>query len=348
MGCRRNRQKRGRRTTQMISFIQVNLNHCRVAQDLLYQYMVEEKVDIALLIDPHRIEPTASWYSNYGQQRTAIFTMSDRVTIANVLKDPEFVSARINGVQVFSCYASPNQPLVGFTDFLQRLEDNIRTIPQGMPVLVTGDFNARSPAWGDWVSNARGEELGMLIESLDLLIMNSGSTSTFTSGAGSVIDLTLASEPLSGRLSGWRVMDSEFNNSDHHYISFHLTDSTTNQPQPAAGDSQGWITSGGIDVEALRTGLLIAKWLDGGHQRDAQDAEAEARTLRSRIATACDFALPKRRIAKPGKRPVHWWNPEIGTLRAEPKETRSEWYPVYHACGSGPWGISTRPELTMS
>lgn len=306
----------------MISFIQGNLNHCRVAQDLLYQYMVEEKVDIALLSDPHRIEPTANWYSDCGQQRAAIYIMSDRVTIANVLKDPEFVSARINGVQVFSCYASPNQPLVVFTDFLQRLEDKIRTIPQGVPVLVTGDFNARSPAWGDWVSNARGEELGMLIESLELLIMNSGSIPTFTRGAGSVIDLTLVSESLTGRFSGWRVMDSVFNSSDHHYIRFHLSESTPNQPQPAAIDPQGWNTSGGIDAEAIHTGLLIAAWLDGGHRRDAQDAEAGARTLRSRIATACDFALPKRRIAKPGKRPVHWWNAEIANLRAECTRTK--------------------------
>jgi len=112
-------------------------------------------------------------------------------------------------------------------------------------------------------------------------------------------------------------MDSVFNNSDHHYIRYHLSESTPNQPQPAARDPQGWNTSGGIDAEALCTRPLIAAWLDGGHQRDAQCAEAGARNLRSRIKIACDFALPKRRIAKPGRRPVHWWNAEICTIRAE-------------------------------
>lgn len=168
----------------MTSFIQSNLNHCSVAQDLIVQYMIEEKISIAVLSDPYRVKANSSaWLASSGQSKAAIYIAIDGVTIANVLIDPEFVTARINGVQVFSCYASPNQPREDFTNFLQRLENIIRTIPQGVPVLIAGDFNARSSAWGDWVSNARGEELGMLIESLDLVIMNSGSIPTFSRGA---------------------------------------------------------------------------------------------------------------------------------------------------------------------
>lgn len=159
----------------MTSLMQCNLNHCSVAQDLIVQYMIEEKISIAFLSDPYRVNADSSaWLASSGSSKAAIYIASDGVTIANVLTDPEFVSARINGVQVFSCYVSPNQPLEDFTDFLQRLENSVRTVPRGTPVLVTGDFNARSAAWGDWVSNARGEELGMLIESLDFVIINFG------------------------------------------------------------------------------------------------------------------------------------------------------------------------------
>jgi len=136
--------------------------------------MIEENISIAFLIDPYRVKANSSaWLASSGSSKAAIYIASDGVTITNVLIDPEFVSVRINGVQVFSCYASPNQPLEDFTDFLQRLEDNIRTIPLGVPDLITGDINARSEAWGDWVSNARGE---MLIESLNLVIMNTFNT----------------------------------------------------------------------------------------------------------------------------------------------------------------------------
>jgi len=142
--------------------------------------MAEEKTDIALLSDTYRVDTNSNaWLPSSGLNKAAIYIASDRVTIANVIADPEFVS---NGVQVYSCYASPNQPLAGFTLFLQRLENSIRTISRGAPVLVTGDFNARSAAWGDWISNGRGDELGLMLESLDLVIINSGSTPTFSRG----------------------------------------------------------------------------------------------------------------------------------------------------------------------
>jgi len=282
--------------------------------------MAEEKIDIALLSDTYRADTSSNaWLVSSGLNKAAIYIASDRVTIANVIVDPEFVSARVNGVQVYSCYASPNQPLAGFTLFLQRLEDSfrsIRTTCRGAPILVAGDFNARSVAWGDWISNGRGDELGLMLESLDLVIINSGSTPTFSRGAGSIIDLTLTSKSLAGRTNSWRVMDQVFNNSDHHYIRFTISENPVHQPLPTADVPRGWNTSGGIDVEALHTGLLIAEWLDGGSQPDPYDAESEATTLRSRITSACDFSLPKRRALKSGKPPVHWWNSEISDLRA--------------------------------
>ncbi|XP_015375188.1 PREDICTED: uncharacterized protein LOC107169818 [Diuraphis noxia] len=300
------------------TFIQCNLNHCSVAQDLVLQYMAEEKIDIALLSDSYRVDTSSNaWLASSGLNKAAIYIASDRVSIANVIADPEFVSARINGVQVYSCYASPNQPHAGFTLFLQRLENSIRTISRGAPILVTGDFNARSAAWGDWMSNGRGDELGLMLESLDLIIINSGSTPTFSRGAGSIIDLTLTSESLAGRTSNWRVMDQVFNNSDHHYIRFTISENLVHQSLPTTDVPRGLNTSGGIDIEAMHIGLLLAEWLDGGPQPDSCDAESGASTLRSRITSACDFSLPKRRAPKPGKPPVHWWNTEISNLRAE-------------------------------
>lgn len=91
-----------------------------------------------------------------------------------MIRDNEFVAARINGVQVYSCYASPNRPQDHYERFLRRLEDSGRSIPPGIPILVTGDLNARSALWGDWVSNTRGEELSAMSESLDLAIANTG------------------------------------------------------------------------------------------------------------------------------------------------------------------------------
>ncbi|XP_025207407.1 uncharacterized protein LOC112603169 [Melanaphis sacchari] len=211
-----------------LSFVQCNLNHCSAAQDLIAQYMVEEKVDIALLSDPYGVgtDPCA-WLASAGSRRAAIYIASNNVTIANVIRDREFISA----VSTECRYtAAPNQALEDFSDLLHRLEASFRSVEQGVPVLITGDFNARSSAWGDWISNSRGDELSLMLDSLDLVIANSGSTPTFARGAGSIIDLTLASESLARRVGNWRVLDFVFNFSDHHYIRFTLSPITQNPP----------------------------------------------------------------------------------------------------------------------
>lgn len=164
--------------------------------------MVEERVDVALISDPYKADPTFSaWHVSAGQRKAAIYVANTGVSVANVISDPEFVSARPTGVQMYSCYASPNRPIEDFQDLLRRLEDSIRTVQQEVPVLVTGDLNARSAAWGDWVDNRRGEELELLIEPLGLVIMNSGSTPTFSRGTGSIPDVTLSCDSLAPRIT---------------------------------------------------------------------------------------------------------------------------------------------------
>jgi len=182
--------------------------------------------------------------------------------MANVLRDPEFVAACLNGVQVFSYYASPNKTQGEFNNFLQRLEDKVRLIAPGIPILVTGDFNTRSTAWGDRVTNKRGDDLSTLFESLELIIANIGSILTFFRGAGSIVDVTAMSEPLVQRVSGWRMLDNEFNNSDHHYVRFSMDALSRLEPPLNANSTKpaGWDTSRGIDIDMLHTGFLLADW----------------------------------------------------------------------------------------
>jgi len=303
-----------------LNFVQCNLNHCRVAQDLVAQFMVEERVDVALISDPYKADPNSSaWHASAGQRKAAIYVANTGVTVANVISDPEFVSARLNGVQVYSCYASPNKPIEDFQDLLRRLEDNIRTVQQEVPVLVTGDLNARSAAWGDWVDNRRGEELELLIESLGLVIANSGSTPTFSRGAGSIVDVTLSCDSLAARITDWRVLESVFNNSDHYYIRFSLTPGRDQHRVAPATNvvPRAWNTAGGVANDTFLAGLILAEWLEEDSPRDWQNAERGASALRSRVSAACDFAFPARRTPNPRKPPVHWWKADIEALRAD-------------------------------
>ncbi|KAL4101252.1 hypothetical protein QTP88_021272 [Uroleucon formosanum] len=275
-----------------LDFVQCNLNHCRVAQDLVAQFMVEERVNVALISDPYKADPASSaWHVSAGQRKAAIYVANTGVTVANVISDPEFVSARLNGVQVCSCYASPNRPIEDFQDLLCRLEDSIRTVQQGTPVLVTGDLNARSAAWGDWVDNRRGEELGLLIESLGLVIANTGSTPTFTRGAGSIVDVTLSCDSLAASITDWRVLESLFNNSDYHYIRFSLTPGRDLARATSATTAapRAWNTAGGVANDSFLAGLVLAEWLEQGDPQDWQDAERGATALRLRRRQTLEF-----------------------------------------------------------
>lgn len=303
----------------MIKFIQVNLNHCKAAQDLLRQHVVEQGVEVVLITDPYSVpEGSTSWLTSSGTQRAAIWLVGSGVTAAEVHRDPEFMSARLNGIQTFSCYASPNKSMAEFEDFLQRLEVKVRAVEPGVPVLITGDFNARSAAWGDWCRNTRGDDLSTLFSSLGLQVVNEGSKPTFVGiGRGSIVDLTVVSESLVGHVSGWHVCDEVESMSDHQYIAFTLEASRNGGPT-TPWVPRGWKTDGEISSQDVEIGLLLAKWT-GERALFAASANADQRTraVQQSITVACDFALRRLTPSPPGKPPAYWWNAEIASKRRD-------------------------------
>lgn len=151
----------------MFKFLQVNLNHCKVAQDLLRQYLFEQKVDVAVVSEPYSVpSDSSSWLASSGTRRAAIWLVGEGLAVNNIHQGPEFITVWLNGVQIFSCYASPNCTGVEFSNFLQRLEDRIRTVERSIPVIVAGDFNARSAAWGDCCQDSQGDGLSSLLDQL--------------------------------------------------------------------------------------------------------------------------------------------------------------------------------------
>lgn len=301
----------------MIKFIQVNLNHCKVVQDLLRHYAAEKRVDVALVSDPHAAPSDCrSWLVSSGIRRAAIWLAGSGITAAMIHRDSEFVAARINGIQVVSCYASPNKTMQEFTDFLRRIEDCIRAVEPGIPLLIAGDFNARSAVWGDWCQDLRGNELSSLLDSLELIVMNEGSKPTFVGrGRGSIVDITAVSEHITSRFQDWRVCDEAESGSDHQFIEFKIRNER-NSESATQNKPSGWRTEAGISAQDMEVGLILARWIgDPEMYSETANAIQRARAVEETITVACDFALESRAPIRPGKPPVHWWNPEIATQR---------------------------------
>lgn len=69
-----------------------------------------------------------------------------------------------------------------FKGFLSGLEDDIRgRYISGSALIVAGDFNAKFPAWGSGMSDARGALL-MCVVALELWPENIGSVPTYIVG----------------------------------------------------------------------------------------------------------------------------------------------------------------------
>ena len=67
--------------------------------------------------------------------------------------------------------------------------------------LITGVLNGKSPEWGETRLDKRGNAICELVARNDLTVMNNGQEYTFRRGdAGSIIDLTIASENLASKI----------------------------------------------------------------------------------------------------------------------------------------------------
>jgi len=58
------RNQRDRETSTDIQLIQLNLNHCRAAQDLLKQTVRELRSEVAILSEPYRVESSIYWVTD--------------------------------------------------------------------------------------------------------------------------------------------------------------------------------------------------------------------------------------------------------------------------------------------
>lgn len=147
------------------------------------------------------------------------------------------VVAWLGDITAISCYVSPNCQPAQYTAFLDNLSATLASATG--KIVLMGDFNARSPAWGDTIETARGRALSELLVQAGLAIVNHGDTPTFEIGKrSSYIDVTAVSTSLMGRVGGWQVLEEE-SGSDHKHIVFTIED-TAASPSRASLVTRGW------------------------------------------------------------------------------------------------------------
>lgn len=107
--------------------LQINLNRCAAAQDIMKQMLREEKADIAVLSEFHR-PLTGVWVQDLTGKAGIWAPGGSRLT--RVRAGYGFVRAFIGETLVYSCYESPNAPIESLdlllTDIQQDLLGNSR------------------------------------------------------------------------------------------------------------------------------------------------------------------------------------------------------------------------------
>ncbi|CAB0043537.1 unnamed protein product [Trichogramma brassicae] len=167
--------------------LQLNLNHCEAAQDLLCDIISKLRIDVAILCEQYKnLAPPNTWLADADGQAAIWVHGGIPVQERPARVHPYFAWARIGGIFFFSVYAPPRLSEREFSALLANITEEARG---RRPLVIAGDFNAWSTEWG-WQLDRR---------------------------------LTFVCETLTPRVLSWTV-SGLYTHSDHQAIVFEIED----------------------------------------------------------------------------------------------------------------------------
>lgn len=304
-------------------FLQANLNGCAAAQDLLLQSMAQWLIEMVIVSEPFFIPARDNWVGDVDGS-VAIISSSVVGALTVIAKGRGYVAVRWKDWIVIGVYFSPNKTRAEFESFLGGVGALIgQTHP--CPVVVAGDLNAKSMAWGSPITDPRGETLEEWVTSSGLCVLNQGSVSTCMRHNGSsIVDVTFASPVVARRVSSWKVLEDTETLSDHMYIRYDVSASSNNgddRQRRQASMSKRWALRS-LNSEALLEASIVQAWQTPPN--GPVDIEEEVEWFRSAMTEICDASMCRAK-AQTSRRKVYWWSQEIADLRRNCVEARRQY-----------------------
>ncbi|XP_074028854.1 uncharacterized protein [Leptinotarsa decemlineata] len=162
--------------------------------------------------------------------------------------------------------------------------------------IVAGDFNAKSPSWNSPITDARGTYMDEALQALDIVVLNEGSTPTFTRGAtASYIDVTFATQKTSRLVHSWRVSTGE-SLSIHRHIFYDINKGNVTPKKK-------WVERPRPQADVFRDAFRIAA-------RGVNDIKRMVKVIRE----AQNLSTVGIQVGHNRLQP-EWWNEEIEQLR---------------------------------
>lgn len=322
-----------------LRLVQVNLQHCKTATDLLAKKLNNYECCLALISEPYVVRSRckglgASGYSVHqgarvGRTRTCIATKG-----VDFLYLQEFSSSDLTaGIMEFVVRGRPTKVAVGSVYIPgDTVDPPSREVDRfvgwcernQLPLLLGGDFNAKHVLWGSAATDRRGRSIEQYLSANNLEVVNRGSAPTFCNGRHwSVIDVTVASPQVARMVEDWKVSPEE-TMSDHKYIEFRLAQDAIKAPKYRNPKATDWAKF--REVLQHQIGGRITTI------RTEEELEQEVNVLTSALAFAFETACPvkERKRAKQ----VPWWNAEISRLRSS---TNSAYFKALRTKAAEDW-----------
>ncbi|XP_032690720.1 uncharacterized protein LOC116853670 [Odontomachus brunneus] len=267
--------------------LQANLGHTRIAQDLFLHSFAERRAGLGVVSEPYRIPADDSrWFGNPGGSAAIYWRGCQESPRPTLIVAEEFlVAVKWGALVVVALYAPPRWRRVDYEAHLDRVSGVIRRCAPH-PVVVAGDFNAKSTAWGSPATSVRGRLTEGWAALMGLRILNEGSVSTCVRPQGeSIIDLTWVNGPAARAAGGWKVVEGVDTGSDHLYIEVTLSAIPPHvlrrRRERERGRPGRWALRK-LDEDALKASMGATEWSRGEDLpplRDGEEVEEEAEGL---------------------------------------------------------------------
>ncbi|XP_011860158.1 PREDICTED: uncharacterized protein LOC105557512 [Vollenhovia emeryi] len=271
--------------------------------------LAERGCGLGIVAEPYRIPKNSCWAGSEDGSAAIVWRkMGEWSTPVAKLKGGEgWVAVEWGPLVVVGVYLRPSLSRAELEVRLQELEEVVQEFLPG-PVLVAGDFNAKSAMWGSRRPDCRGADVEDWATRLGLHLENTGAVSTCVRPQGeSIVDLTWTSPAAARIVTSWEVMKEMELLSDHLPIEIKLA------REGNRGGVQDcplrWAVKK-MKPEKLVESVVAAMW---AQPDPLPSIEKEAKWLRRVMTAACDNAMPRAKFAP--RRAAHWWSEQIAELR---------------------------------
>ena len=314
-----------------ISFLQLNLNKCQLAQaNLASELTLLNKPFICLLQEPHfnRTQKPSSFNLNSVQCFHGLCTKKlwprAMIIAAKSLQLSKITSLTSRDTTTITLHNREEETII--TAAYQDIKNNhvVYNIDNCLekasnlnkPIILGIDSNAHSQLWQCETTNQRGQVFEETIATYGIYVCNTGKKDTYSSTIGkSIIDITLVSSTLVDMVSQWYVSDkSTF--SDHKLITFLFSSHKQDPVQTRNYEKANWhlFTS---NLEKRYDYKTPVGW-------STDTIEKEVNKFNAEIKMALDLACPLKTINDKHK-PNYWWTTELEVQKAKVDKHHAAW-----------------------